>query len=323
VLTAYLYDEQQSQSVESWPEVAQDLKENQVLWLDLLGPSSDEERAVREALDLSEFDISRLEEHGLRAELNQSEAHIQLTVVAASESTDDARPETVTVECFVGRNWIVTAHNLEIPVIDDFRERAEGEGEVGTLDAPSFLAELLEWVVASYRRAFDEIESDLEALDVRVLRIGHSDPHTPIGTLVDARQRIGTLRRSLAQHREVFATLGESEFDPISSEESGAKFNELSGRVDHALDAARDTRDAVLGSFEVLNARAQQRTNEIMKVLTLASVLLLPGALIAGVMGMNFKVSIFQHASLFWVTCGVIVLIGIVTLGIARQRRWV
>jgi Mg2+ and Co2+ transporter CorA len=37
-----------------------------------------------------------------------------------------------------------------------------------------------------------------------------------------------------------------------------------------------------------------------MKVLTLASVILLPGSLLAGVMGMNFKAPLFPHTFLFW-----------------------
>ena len=60
-----------------------------------------------------------------------------------------------------------------------------------------------------------------------------------------------------------------------------------------------------------------------MKVLTLASVLLLPGALIAGILGMNFKVGLFEHAELFWVTIAVIAGIFLVTVGIARAKSWI
>jgi hypothetical protein len=61
-------------------------------------------------------------------------------------------------------------------VIDEFRETASGEGELGTLDAPSFLADLLEWVVSSYLRAFDEIEAELENFDVDALAAPSRDP---------------------------------------------------------------------------------------------------------------------------------------------------
>ena len=58
------------------------------------------------------------------------------------------------IDCLIGTNWVLTSHLSEIAVIEDFRTRAEGAGELGALDAPSFLATLLEWVVTSYLRAF-------------------------------------------------------------------------------------------------------------------------------------------------------------------------
>ena len=60
-----------------------------------------------------------------------------------------------------------------------------------------------------------------------------------------------------------------------------------------------------------------------MKVLTLASVILLPGALIAGVMGMNFKVGLFDNPSLFWVVVVAIVAIAPVAIGLAKRWDWI
>ena len=63
------------------------------------------------------------------------------------------------------------------------------------------------------------------------------------------------------------------------------------------MQAARDSRESVVGAFDVVIASTGQRTNEIMKVLTLASVLILPGTLIAGVMGMNFQLGVFDTSA--------------------------
>ena len=65
------------------------------------------------------------------------------------------------------------------------------------------------------------------------------------------------------------------------------------------------------------------RTNEIMKVLTLASVILLPGALLAGVMGMNFEIGLFDTPSVFWVVVAVIVAVAPLVLAIAKRRQWI
>ena len=64
-----------------------------------------------------------------------------MTAVAVSDDERDIENERVVLDCFVGPNWLLTAHSAEIAVIDEFRETASGEGELGTLDAPSFLAD--------------------------------------------------------------------------------------------------------------------------------------------------------------------------------------
>ena len=89
------------------------------------------------------------------------------------------------------------------------------------------------------------------------------------------------------------------------------------------MQEARDAREAIVGSFDVLIARGGHQTNQIMKVLTLTSVILLPGALLAGVMGMNFKVGLFDNPSLFWVVIAAIIAVAPLTIGIAKLRHWI
>ena len=84
------------------------------------------------------------------------------------------------------------------------------------------------------------------------------------------------------------------ELDALSTEDSAKKFAALESRLTQALDAARETKESTFGSFDLLVARIGQRTNDIMKVLTLVTVILLPSTVLAGIMGMNFKVGLFD-----------------------------
>ena len=58
-------------------------------------------------------------------------------------------------------------------MLEEFFERAQGGGQIGALDAPSFVATILDWIVASYLRALDAVERELEELDAKVMT------HTP------------------------------------------------------------------------------------------------------------------------------------------------
>jgi magnesium transporter len=324
LLTAYLFDERRGKAVEDWADLIGQLDENQVLWVDLVEPSDDEQRAVRDGFELGEAK-SRTPDDGTQAELELVEDHIRVTAVAVSDNEKNPAREAVVVDCLIGTNWVVTSHVSEIAVIEDFRERAEGAGELGALDAPSFLATLLEWVVTSYTRAFSEIESDLEDFDMAVLTSPNRNTEQQVRELVETRRRINKLRRALWPHRELFATLSHAELDLISTERSAERFQKLTEQTDAALASATEAKSAVVSSFDVLILRTEHRTNEIMKVLTLASILLLPGALIAGVMGMNvnFAAGTFSGSPLFWTVIALIVGIALATLGVARIRRWI
>ena len=189
------------------------------------------------------------------------------------------------------------------------------------LDGPAFLATLLEWVLNAYSGAFERLEERLEEFDVEAMR-GKGDERD-IEKLVAARREVGVLRRALSAHRSALTALTHPELEALGSDASGERFQYLLTRFEATVQEARDARESTVGSFDVLIARTGHRTNDIMKVLTLTSVILLPGALIAGVMGMNFKLEIFEATWLFYVVLGVILAIAAVTAGVAKLRGWI
>ena len=60
-----------------------------------------------------------------------------------------------------------------------------------------------------------------------------------------------------------------------------------------------------------------------MKVLTLVTVVLLPSTVLAGIMGMNFQVGLFNAAWLFWVVLAAMLSIALLVLSVARSRHWI
>jgi magnesium transporter len=322
MLSAFRFDAQQSERVEEWESACERLDDDQLLWLALRDPSEEEETAVVDALGLGDELARRLHDSPERASVVDDGKHLYVTLVAVAG--DEDAPVLVAVECVVGENWVVTAHQDEITVLEEFRERAEGGGEVGALDAPSFVAAVCEWVIASYLRAFEAVETELEELDAKVIsETPNRDVSGDLSKLVELRRRIGALRRALAPHREVVSSLAHPELDALSSELSGQLFADLERRVTQALDAARDSKESTFGSFDLLVARIGQRTNEIMKVLTLGTVILLPATVLGGIMGMNFKVGLFDYTWLYWVVIAAMLVIAVLVLAVARVRRWI
>ena len=111
---------------------------------------------MQEALEISDELAQDLLEQPSRACLVDAGKHLHVTLYVAD--SEGGEPVLCPVQCVLGPNWVVTAHQAEIEVLEEFRERAEGGGQVGSLDSPSFVAAVVEWVVTSYFRAFEAIE---------------------------------------------------------------------------------------------------------------------------------------------------------------------
>jgi magnesium transporter len=316
---AILFDRDKVQRLEDIADRPRRLRGSTLLWVDVDRESEESADAVAEAFDLDGETRDCLASSKDKAVFHDCGRYIHVTTYAPNEEDEG---ELIALECVVGENWVVTAHDEPIPVLEEFAARVSGSGDTGSLDGPGFLAALLEWVLGAYSAAYERIEERLEEFDIQAMR-GDGEAEQDIERLIEMRQEVGKLRRALAAHRSALVSLTHPELEALGDNDSGERFQSLLKRFESTVQEARDAREAIVGSFDVLIARDGHRTNEIMKVLTLTSVILLPGALIAGVMGMNFKVGLFDQELLFWVVVAAIAAIAPVTIYLAKRREWI
>jgi magnesium transporter len=318
---AVLFDRDRAQKVDDWESLVGRLGRKSLLWIDLYQPDDSDLDDLSRRLELSRETRERLASHDEDPYFGDFGTYLHVRAYAPSATQ---RADLSAIDCLVSEHWLVTVHHHDVEVIETFRHRAtEGSGDTGRLDGLEFLATLLEWVLHAYFESFDKIEDELAEIDSSLLESPPADPARRLPQLVGLRREIRELRAALVSHREVFLALARPELRAIADSKHADRFAGLQSRLEDTIQSARDCRDSAVGSFDVLLARTEQRTNEIVKVLTLGSMLFLPGALIAGILGMNFRLGFFEHDVLFWVVLAAIfVMMGAVVVA-ARIREWI
>lgn len=312
-MKALLLDGSESQEVDLDGIAVEDLSSEQLYWF-----LAHDEQELREI-----FAQLGLPVEGGRArqfEEHRSDVEVVLYVAPA----DEVGPSPQAVRCFVSERWVITAleNGHEPTVFDEFSEYVvDSSAAAGAFDGMTFLAELFDWVINSYAELFARLETRLEDLDNSLLLVGGGGKE--ISELVSLKRYLSVLRRSLVQHRATLMVLQRPELQEISSEKSSRWMKESFERFDNVLEQGRDLRDSIRGSFDIISTKAADRTNDRMTVLTIVSVLLLPGTVIAGVMGMNFKVGLFRTTWLFWIVVAMILLIAAVVLIVLVRSGWI
>jgi Mg2+ and Co2+ transporter CorA len=293
----------------------------QMLWVDIDLDAAGPLDELWAQLDIP--DLSETFAHGdSRPHLVRYPGFLHLNVFALRN--DRAELEPMALHCLVGKNWIATLHEGALDLADRFNEPLIGETRLGELDGPRFLAVVLNWLLNGYFLAIEAQQLASDRLDEDLLsRSVEELDSEPLDRLVSMRRTVRRLRMALSQHRELLALLSQPHSELLFESNSSSDFEHLSRRFERAIDSVDNARDMIVGSFDIFMTQTASATNEIMKRLTLVSVLLLPAAALAGIMGMNFKVPIFELPWMFGVTLAAMAVLAGITILVAKLRRWI
>lgn len=272
--------------------------------------------SVVEAIDVPQALEALVQESG-RARLRRHGDFIQLTVETVEPDGDG--PVRREVDLLAGHNVVVTVHDGPVAAIAAFDEQLSGDTIVGELDSGSFVAALVDAVLSSYFTLVEEIEREIDHLDDLALR-GHEDDRF-LNEVIRLRRRIAHLRRAAAPHREAFSPLVRPDF--TLDERIGKPWPHLLDRLERLIDSLENARELLVGSFDIYLGGAANRSNDVMKALTVLSAVLLPSVVLAGVMGMNFKLDFFENVDNFMLVIGGMLVFAVALLAFARYRRWI
>lgn len=322
VVSARLFDaDRTDREVELGPTTVQGVTDHQLLWVDLVGRDNPAKHG--ELLSWLPFDRSATERmwaSPARPGLSVHGAYFLARLLVLRPGA--GRDETVVLDLAVAKNVVLTAHREAIDFLVEIDHRITADTSLGEIDSADFATVLMDGLVTSYFEISDEVLARVDELDLDALRSTGRDDL--LGEMVALRHRIALIRRALVAHRSVMGAMAGADFGVATDPDAAPRFAAVTERFESAIGAIDDAREALLGTFDISMSRTGQRTNDVMKVLTIVSVLFLPTGVIAGFMGMNTKPPYSNdNPIVFWIVVALILAIAALTLGLLRARRWI
>jgi Mg2+ and Co2+ transporter CorA len=287
-----------------------------LLWIDVQAPTDDECSLVASALTLQQETLEALSNGPGTPDGHVLEDGMLVTVQTLR---DDVTQPPIVLHILIGPDWAVTWHREPIPFIDQHHERIQDQREVGRLTPALLLVSMLDWHLDTFYAAADELEHQVDELDEVALR---GEEKNILGRLVDMRRSIARVRSVLNFHRDMYSEVGRPDFIADIEPRDAEALATLIHRLERATDAVANAREMLIGTFDVHMTRTAQRTNDTMRLLTWVSVTLLPAGVLAGIMGMNFEVGLFENPNLFWIVVASMIMFAVITLVVARKRDW-
>jgi magnesium transporter len=293
-----------------------------LLWIDADVRDAAHIEAVARAVGLEPQFIRALSIERRSPRVVRLPERIALMLDAVERTGDDPDEGVVRreLDVIVGRNLVITVHDGPLAALIAFADQVRDEAELGRLEAGAFMSGLVDAILTAYATEVDAIEREIERLDQVALQAS-TDHDDFLSRVVQQRRRIAILRRWLVPNRDAIAPLVRPDFQLHG--DIVPTWPGLVDRLERVIGQVENTRELLVGSFDIYLGRSAQRSNDVMKTLTIVSSILLPSVVLAGVMGMNFKLPFFDNAANFFIVVGAMVAFATVILIVARSRHWI
>jgi magnesium transporter len=226
------------------------------------------------------------------------------------------------IDLILGRGYIITIHDGSLNPMQTlwqtceqnaiFREQLLGGGASHTLYV--IIDRLVDYILPILRKVeanIRQIEEDIFVEDARDV----------IRDITLARRDIIALQRIIRQQVPVVETLEHSQH-PILHEDLEEYFGDILDHLYRARDIIDEHSEVISGLAETADTLASHRINEVMRILTVMSVIMLPLTLISSIYGMNVSLPFDRNPNAFIIILVIMVMMLVGMLVYFRRRNW-
>ena len=234
--------------------------------------------------------------------------------------------ETLELDCFLGPNYLVTLHLQPIEAVEQFWVHCQRNGTTTHTAVPArmFYA-LMDRVVADFLTVVDGLEEEIDELEHEIFSRPKKET---VNRIFRLRRTLLKLRRLLGTMRETMTRLARDNFSMIK-EADRVYYRDVYDHLVRLYDIVDGMRDMMSGALDSFVSVSSTKLNEVMRTLTIVTVLFMPLTFITGFFGMNFfaddfavKNSILPASALFWFCMGLMLFTPPMMLLWMRSRGW-
>lgn len=226
-------------------------------------------------------------------------------------------PAFTTIDLFAGKDFFITIADPKCSSTAEALARARRDGSD---DNPGRLLYLiLDTIVDLYFPAIDNFDDRIDDLEDAVI-----DSPSPevLQSVFAIKRELIDLRRVLVNTRDASLHLQRDPGSIIDAEHQ-LYVRDIYDHVARLLDSVETQRDLLNNTLDIYLSSVANRTNEVMKVLTVLGTIALPVLAISGIYGMNLKGLPFEESphGAFYVG-GITLLCTALLLVILRKLKW-
>lgn len=291
-----------------------------LLWVDIEDTANEDVQFLTDVFHFHPLAVADCVSKNIHSpKIDQFEDHLFIIVHGINYHIESDVVETTELALFLGKNYVVTSHDVPMKSVTSAMERLHVNGRHMRWEADMLAHDILDALVNNIMPIIDELDQKCSDIESEVIE--HPKKET-LSSIMQLKRSILALNRVMSPQRELVNSLARGDY-PLISKRAHIYYRNIYDhlvRIEMLTQGIRDLTDSVLATHL---SSVSNRMNDVMKVLTIFASIFIPLTFIAGVYGMNFaNMPELQWQYGYFAIWGVMVLVAISLVVFFKKRKW-
>jgi magnesium transporter len=307
-------------TVEQLPELLQD--EKAVIWVDMEEPTEADDRILLDVFHFHPLTVEDCRENRHYPKVEEFPNYVYFIIHGVTANTTPDHFNTIELDGFLGPNYVITYHHETFRSITNVKKLL-ATSPMACQRGPSFLLyQILDQIVDFYSPVLDDFDERIDTLEDNIFSL--KQPNDSIlEQIMELKRSVLRLRRISAKQMDILYRMSRGEVHLIP-QAMLPFYRDIYDHLIRVTDLAENYRDLLGGALEAYLSVVSNRMNEIMKVLTIFSAVMLPLTFLAGVYGMNFdNIPELHNRYGYYGIWIVMVLVAVIMLSLFWRAGWI
>ena len=281
---------------------------NDLKWYHIVNPSDNDIQFLQDNFSFHPLDLEDLQSKTQRPKLDIYDDYYFIILHFPIFDKANRFIKTSEVKVFWGEKYVITIANSQWIVRNIFNTAKENEKikeEIMSKSSDILLYEILDRLLGETFYLIGRLGEEVEHINTELFR---KKAERTIERISITRRNIIILDTIFKPQLRVFHKFESGEVHGYA-EDMEEYWGDILDKYQKMWDLTEDYKEIVEGLSKTFDSLQTNRTNEIMKVLTLISSILLPLTLIASIYGMNIVLPFQTHPYAFWIVSSSMALI--------------
>jgi len=300
------------------------LTEGKLTWLDVHNPDLKVLQDLAKKYDFHELDIEDCLSEHQRSKVDEYDDYLFIILHVPFYDKRTQKVLYEEVDFFVKNNLVITVHWGGVKALTEFFEDVKGRpalrAEVMRHSSGFVLYEIINHLYSSVFPVLDTLDRNLTGLEKAVFALNQSQDM--LREILKMKKNIITFRRVIGPQRQVVALIEHKnkKFLPTSLE---IYFDDVVDKVEKIWSNLENLKELTESLQETNESIISHTTNNVIKTLTIFSVIMLPLTFLTSLYGMNIPLPLAGHTMAFSFLLGLMFVIVALMLGFFRYKRWI